>query len=576
MNCRAEIRSAASSGRTRRGSSNSLLLLIIGSLAVLVLLFFLLPGQRKRQGSADRESGKRSSTGAESGDGNLARGDGDDSSELFMYCAAGIRYAMEDIVADYKREYGVSVQLQYGGSNTLLNQLDVSRTGDLYLAADDTYMQLAAQKGLIAEVIPLALMKPVIAVRRDNSKNIRGIDDLLRDDVTVALGDPDAAAVGKIMRKLLAASDHWERLQKRATASGVFKPTVNEIANAVQLGGVDAGIVWDSTAAQYSDVTAIEVPELNAGLATIEIAVATDSKSPTTALHFARYVAARDKGLEAFRAAGFETLDGDPWHEHPELTFFAGAVNREALESIIADFERREGVTVNAVFNGCGILNATMRGIADGQSGSFPDVYMACDRYYLETVDELFEDVVDVSDTDIVIVTAKGNPKGIRSLADLLKAGVRVVLGEPDKCTIGVLARRLLQSESLYERLQASGNLVNQTTSSALLVPQVATGAADVVLAYRTDTRGESNRLEVIDIESPLAKAVQPFGFSRSSDQKQLSKRLFARIADSRDRFESRGFHWRLGNPLDESTDPAISSATAAESNDGDTASESE
>jgi molybdenum ABC transporter molybdate-binding protein len=463
--------------------------------------------------------------------------------ELFMYCAAGMRYPMEEIAKQYKDEYGVDVQLQYGGSNTLLSQLEVSRTGDLYLAGDDFYTLLAQQKGLVEERIPLARMRPVIAVRSDHSKRIASVDDLLADDVKVALGDPDAAAIGKKTRQLLSASGKWPELQKRVT---VFKPTVNDVANATKLGSVDAGIVWDSTAAQYHDLRAVRVPELDVGAANIEVAVVSNSKSPTAALRFARYVAASDKGLKSFATNGFEPVDGDVWAEYPELTFFAGSVNRRALDPIVREFERREGVTVNTVYNGCGILTAQMRALRKGRGVGFPDTYMACDVYYLNTVKEWFQDAVNVSDTDIVLVVQKGNPKGIRTVNDLLRPGVRVALGQPEQCTIGVLSRRLLQSEGVYQKLLGSGNVVTETQTSALLVPNITTGAADAVLAYRTDTKAERNRLHVVDIDSPLAKAIQPYGIARSSEFKYLGRRLFDRISKSRDSFESAGFNWRL------------------------------
>ncbi len=522
----------------RRGSANSFYLLAIGSLVCLGLLCFVL---FRGRGNTP-PPGKGGTTKVAGG----AAGD-TDAGSLLMYCAAGMRYAIEQVVAQYEDETGVLVELQYGGSNTLLNQLEVNQTGDLYLAGDDSYIRLAQEKGLAVESLPVALMKPVIAVPVDNPKKILGVEDLLRDDVKVAMGDPGAAAVGKKCRRLLSASGHWSRLEERVTRSGVFKPTVNDVANAVKLGSVDAGLIWDSTVVQYADLKAVSAPELDAGLATIEVAIVKNSQQPTAALKFARYLTARDKGLEIFRATGFEVLDGDVWEESPEITFFAGAVNRQALEPVIEAFARREGVTVNTRFDGCGILTSTMRGINDGQAGSFPDVYMACDVYYLDIVEELFQDAVRVSDTDIVVATQAGNPKSIRSIKDLAKPGVRVVLGQPDKCTIGVLSKRLLESEGLsYESLKESGNLVNETTSSALLIPQITTGAADAVLAYRTDTRAESGRLAVIELGSNLAKAVQPFSIARVSDHKNLGRRLYETIARSRDEFESRGFNWRL------------------------------
>ncbi|HJN09661.1 MAG TPA: molybdate ABC transporter substrate-binding protein [Pirellulaceae bacterium] len=522
----------------RHGSANSFYMLAVGSLVLLgMLAYMLLSGQRRPIVTHEPSTGRDASQ----------EGETPQSKELFVYCAAGMRYAMEKVRAQYEEEMGVLVRLQYGGSNTLLNQLEVNQTGDLYLAGDESYIRLAQEKGLAVEAIPMALMKPVIAVPVDNPKNILTIDDLLREDVKVALGDPGAAAIGKKCKRLLSASGQWRQLEEQVTKSGVFKPTVNDVANAIKLGSVDAGVIWDSTVAQYSELKPVAAPELDAGLATIEIAVVKNSKNPTAALTFARYLTARDKGQEIFRATGFEVLDGDQWSETPEITFFAGAVNRAALEPVIKEFERREGVIVNTRFDGCGILTSTMRGIRSGQAGSFPDVYMACDVYYLNVVEELFQDAVNISDTDIVAVTQKGNPKAIKSVKDLAKPGVRVVLGQPEKCTIGILSKRLLESEGLsYESLNSTGNLVNQTTSSALLVPQIATGAADVVLAYRTDTRSEASRLDIVELDSHLAKAIQPFSVARSSEYKQLGHRLYETIARSRDRFESRGFNWRL------------------------------
>jgi molybdenum ABC transporter molybdate-binding protein len=432
--------------------------------------------------------------------------------------------------------------VQYGGSATLLSQLEVGGTGDLYLAADDGYTDLAYEKGLVEERIPVAAMRPVLAVQKGNPKNIRSIQDLLRDDVRVALGNPDQAAIGQKTRKLLEDAGQWRAVEERVT---VFKPTVPEVANDVKLGSVDVAIVWDSTVAQYPELEAVRTEELDRGTAHITIAVMRSSKTPTAALKFARYLTARDRGLEHFGETGYEPVDGDVWEEAPEITFFAGSVNRRALEPIINRFQQREGVVVNTVYNGCGILTAQMRTLRENQDSGFPDVYMACDVYYLETVKELFQEGVNVSNTDIVIVTQAGNPKKIKGLEDLAGPGMRVAVGQPDQCTIGVLSKRLLEDSGLYEKIRP--NIVTETATSALLVPQVTTSAADAVLAYATDTLAEAEKLHVVPIDSPLAAAIQPFSIARSSEFKYLGRRLFATIERSPESFKSAGFAWRLG-----------------------------
>ena len=518
--------------RSWRGGANSMWLAMLASLGVIVLLVAMLawgPGRSSAPHVQPSTSDKMH----------------EQQPELVVYCAAGMRYAMEEIAKQYEQQYGVAIQLQYGGSNTLLSQIEVARTGDLFLAADQSYIRLARERGLAAEVFPLATQMPVIVVPQGNPKQIAKVADLLRDDVTVAFGNPDATAIGKVVRGMLVTSGEWPKLEEAVTARGVFQPTVNEIANCVKLGSVDAGIVWDSTAVQYPELAAITAPELERGTVQIELAVLTCTETPTTALKFARYVAARDAGLKVFQEEGLAVVDGDVWEEAPEIVFFAGAVNRRALEPIIKAFESREGVRVNTVYNGCGILTAQMRTLRQNQDSGFPDAYMACDVYYLDPVRDWFQEDVEVSEAAIVMVVKRGNPLHIQGLKDLLRPDVRLVLGQPEQCTIGVLTKKLLEEAGIYDELTAKKQVPTKP-SSAMLVPDVITEAADVTLAYITDALGEPDKLETIRIDSPLAKAVQPYTIARSSEFKNLTRRLYEHVARSRDTFEAAGFTWRL------------------------------
>ena len=463
---------------------------------------------------------------------------------LVLFCAAGMRLPIEQIRQNFERECGVTVDVQYGGSNTLLSQLQVSRTADLYLAADDSYLEIARQKELVRETLSIATMVPVVVVKKGNPRNIKNIADLIQPGIRIALGNPEQAAIGKKTKQALLNSGHWDALQRHVTQSGVFKPTVPDVANTVQIGSVDAGIVWSATATQIPELEIVRLPELTAGASQITVGITSWSEPAKEALLLARYISGANRGLNTFRKMGYDPVLGDPWVASPELTFFSGSVNRRALEPVIKRFEKREGVRLNTVYNGCGILTAQMRTIRESSDPGFPDVYMACDVYYLDTVAELFGEGTRISQTDIVIAVAKGNPKGIETLADLTKPGVRLAIGQPDQCTIGVLTRRLLESADLYEKL-LNRNVVTQTASSAMLVPAVTTGAADATLAYKTDTLAENDRIDVITIDSSAARAVQPFAVSRKTPYKHMAARLFKTILNARLDFEKAGFQWR-------------------------------
>ena len=487
---------------------------------------------------------------------------------LKLYCAAGMRVPVEEVIRRYEAEYGIKVIPQYGGSNTLLSQIQVNKfdTADLFLAADDAYTAQAVELGLAAETLPIADVRPVIAVAR-SSKRIQTFSDLLDDDVSVAMADPDQAAVGKATRRLLMAVPTgttdpdagnarvtaWDQLERHVTDRGVFKPTVNDVANDVRLGAVDAGIVWDSTVAmpKYREhLRAVSIPELEGDPDQLSIAVLTSSRQPTAALRFARYLSAADRGLPVFEEYGMRPIEGDRWAERPNLTFFCGAVNRRAIEPIVADFKLREGVDVNMNYNGCGVLTSVMQTI-EGQrpDRGFPDVYMACDRYYLENVADWFQEATELSDTEIVIAVPKGSAR-VRSLADLLEPGVRVAVGQPEQCTIGALTRRILAAEGLYEGLMAKqrqdGEVVVEKSSSALLIPDVVTGHVDAAIAYISDTLAHRGEIDVIRIDSALNLAIQPFSIARTSPHKHLARRLLRRLAAAPQAFEAAGFHFRL------------------------------
>ena len=159
---------------------------------------------------------------------------------LTVYCAAGLKQPVEAIAAKYRAEFGVEVQLQYGPTGALISNLRVARRGDLFIAADDGSIADARKFELVREVLPLVRQHPVIAVRAGNPQNIRALADLLRDDVKLALTNPDAASISRVSKAAL--GDTWAKLAARAT---VMKPTVTEIAADLSLGAVDAAILWD-------------------------------------------------------------------------------------------------------------------------------------------------------------------------------------------------------------------------------------------------------------------------------------------------------------------------------------------
>jgi len=459
---------------------------------------------------------------------------------LVLYCAAGIKPPVAAAVRDYEKAYGVSVQLQYGGSQTLLSNLQVARQGDLYLPADDSYLLLARDKGLVAEVLPLARMTPVLAVRKGNPHKLHSLDDILQSKVTIAQANPEAAAVGKMAREALRKAGRWEALEKQIV---VQKPTVNDVANDIMIGAVDAGIVWDVTVKQYPDLERVPLPELAGSAARVCVGVLNSTTQPTAALHLARYLAASDRGLTDFKENGFDPVDGDRWAETPTIQLMAGAMLQQALKETIADFEKREGARVKTIYNGCGILVGTMK-----TNQATPDAYFACDQSFMDQVHDLFLDPVAISQNQLVILVPTGNPHNIHALRDLGQPGLRIGVGHEKQCALGALTQETLTQSKVLDRVMK--NVKVQSPTGDLLVNQLRTRSLDAVIAYLSNAAEAGDELEPIAIDIPCAIATQPFAVARGSAHKYLTGRLLdaIRSQESRERFKALKFRWSAAN----------------------------
>jgi molybdenum ABC transporter molybdate-binding protein len=456
---------------------------------------------------------------------------------LVIYCGAAAQKPVEVVAKKYEKECERTVQLDIGSSQSLFNAIELTHRGDLFLPADESYLRLAQRKGLLAEVIPLAQMRAVIAVKKGNPQKIHSLKELLATNLKIAQGNP-GTAIAKLTREALTPAGQWEPLARRTV---VFKETVNSVANDVLLGSVDAGIVWDATVRQYPGLEAVAVDELSAVRSRLAIGVLTSCRRPTEALRLARYLAARDRGQLDLAAAGFQPVAGDPWAETPTILFFSGAMLRPAIDATINQFEKREGVQVTRVYNGCGILVSQMK------AGSRPDAYFSCDRSFMAKVVDLFVDGEDVSTNRLVILVKPGNPLGVTDVASLARPGLRVGLAHPEKSAMGAITHNMLIAMGLADSV--AKNVKVELATGDSVVNNLLTGSLDAVIVCQSNAMAAGDKVQRLPIDAPEGLAIQPVALGKSAKYPQLTARLveLLKSPQSRARFESAGFRWRLG-----------------------------
>lgn len=463
---------------------------------------------------------------------------------LLLY-GAGLRDPVRETIAAYQEEFpNVRVDVIPSGSGQLMAKVLAGEKGDLFMGADASYVNTAYEKGAIAERLDVAVQWPVISVRKDSKLTIDGLESLLGEGLRIGLGNPDGPAIGKSARQILEKAGLWDRVKVAVEKRGVFKPTVQELANDLKLGTIDAAILLDGTVAQHPELMAIAIPkEVNAPL-DISIGVMKTSERPTRALHFARYLTARDRGLTHFAKYGYQVIDGDAWADVPRLKLMSGGILRQAVTKTLDDFEQREGVTIDRNFNGCGILTSSLK------AGGEADAYFACDVSFMSQVSDLFLDPIAVSETRMVIGVPKGNPKRITKLADLARDGLKIGVANAKQSALGALTEDLLARHGLLEAVMK--NVRTQLPTADMLVTQLQgpTGSdslLDAIVVYEVNARRAADDVEIVPIAEAVAPAVQPIAVARQSKYPHLTRRLLDALSAeaSRKRFEEQGFGWK-------------------------------
>jgi len=209
---------------------------------------------------------------------------------LMVHCAAGMRKAVDRLARDFEASSGVRMEMNYDGSNRLFGQIKLSRRGDIYIAGDPQYMDMALEAGLTTTGTTFCCFVPVILVKKGNPLRIETLADLLKPGIRIGQGDERAAAIGKQTPRILAmngvARDPWKRNVVLDT------PTVNELGAAVKLGTIDAAIVWSSIAADYTDdASSVEIPPAKNLVSDVQAAVLASAKDRATATAFIDFLA---------------------------------------------------------------------------------------------------------------------------------------------------------------------------------------------------------------------------------------------------------------------------------------------
>jgi molybdate transport system substrate-binding protein len=194
-------------------------------------------------------------------------------------------------------------------------------------------------------------------------------------------------------------------------------------------------------------------------------------------------------------------------------------------EAVTRYGESFEGADVKASFAGSDELAAQI------QQGAKADVFASADTEYPQELfaEGLVEKPQVFARNELVIAVPEGSQ--IKSLADLTKPGVKLVIGDPS-VPVGSYTRTVLGRLPAAEREAIMSNVVSEETEVASIVAKLEQGAADAGFVYVTDEKS-ADGLEPVAIESKLQPDVE-YGVAvvKSSGDKPAAEEFVAGLIE--------------------------------------------
>lgn len=145
-----------------------------------------------------------------------------DEGKITVFAAASLTNAMQDIAKEYKKEKNVEVVSSFASSSTLARQIEAGAPADLFISADQKWMDYAVDKKAIDTSSRETLLgNSLVVVAPKASKLDKVTIDAktgwtrLLDGGRLAVGDPDHVPAGIYAKEALQKLGAWETLSPK-------------------------------------------------------------------------------------------------------------------------------------------------------------------------------------------------------------------------------------------------------------------------------------------------------------------------------------------------------------------------
>jgi len=226
---------------------------------------------------------------------------------IIVSAAASLTQAMQAVGKSYGAfQDQTTVAFNFAASGALLQQLAHGAPVDLYISANQAFMDQAEAKGLIIKASRCNFIRNslVLAAAKHAAGTVKCLNDLTSPAIErIAMGHPNTVPAGRYAREALMGAFLWDAVQPKL----VFGNSVRQVLDYLRRGEVDAGLIYatDAHSAGNRIGPAKEVVTQTPVVYCLAITVSSSRKN--AAREFVDYIL-RPEGQKVLAGFGFQKI----------------------------------------------------------------------------------------------------------------------------------------------------------------------------------------------------------------------------------------------------------------------------
>lgn len=406
--------------------------------------------------------------------------------------------------------------------------LDGKAAPDLWISLGDQEMNRVKEAGKVSgEPVTFAYNSIAFTVHKNNPCGIASLEDLTKPAVkTIALATPENSS-GYYAEQAFRQAGVWEKVQKKLWLT----PEPAQVKTALSSGKAEVGVVY-YPCARETRIVGGEPEEMKGKLQLLnkfpenvakpfpaQAAVIQGCANPEGGKAFLDFMLS-DEAQDVWEKWAFDRAKQPASGQRVVLYLYCGAGIRPMMDAAIEAFKQvKPNVRIDAGYAGSGCL---LGQLTFGKRG---DLYMPGEDFYLNQAKDrgYIAASKPIGYFEPVLLVPKGNPKNIKTLADLARPGLRVALGDAKACAVGLTADRLLEKAGLAKAVEK--NVAVRHGNVPELGNAVKFRTIDVSIVWNVTAAQQREDCDSIPIDRQYYEpALAPIGrlaFSKHPDEAQ-------------------------------------------------------